>query len=522
MTPRAFLLRSVPWLLLAAAPLAAQEPTAALAAPAGVRLTLDEALARAEGASEAVGIARAGARRARGDERATRSGYLPQLSGSASYTRTLATQFSGFAAEGADSAAGPVGPCNGFRPDPTLPDAQRLAELERAVDCSVNGSPFGGANIPFGQRNTWNFGLALTQTLFDARLNANARAAAATRRSAEIGIDVERAQMVLDVASAYYDAALADRLLQIAESTLAQTERTLRDVTLAKEVGTQPEFDRLRAQVARDNQRPAVIQRRTQRDLAYVRLRQLLDLPQGTALQLATALEEADVEGMPLPSLVAALAGDADTLGGARAVVRQSTEQLAAREAQLAAAGAERLPVLSAGSDYARIGFGNEFFPAFRDFVDDWTVNVRLRVPLFTGGRISGQRLAARANRDDAALRLKQAEERAERDALTVAATREAAVATWSASAGTVAQAQRAYEIAELRFREGLSTQTELADARIQLEQARATRAQAARDLLVARLRESLLPYLPLGTADAVAGGASASVAQAGPTAPSQ
>ena len=37
--------------------------------------------------------------------------------------------------------------------------------------------------------------------------------------------------------------------------------------------------------------------------------------------------------------------------------------------------------------------------------------------------------------------------------------------AAWEATAGTVQQAVRAYEIAELRYREGVSTQLELADA---------------------------------------------------------
>ena len=63
-------------------------------------------------------------------------------------------------------------------------------------------------------------------------------------------------------------------------------------------------------------------------------------------------------------------------------------------------------------------------------------------------------------------------------------------------------QAARAYEIAEVRFREGVSTQTELSDSRIGLAQARANEAQAARDLLVARLREALLPWLPLGAGE--------------------
>ncbi len=55
-----------------------------------------------------------------------------------------------------------------------------------------------------------------------------------------------------------------------------------------------------------------------------------------------------------------------------------------------------------------------------------------------------------------------------------------------------------AYEIAELRYREGLSTQLELSDARLLLQQAQANRAQAARDVQVARVRLALLPDLPL------------------------
>ena len=73
-----------------------------------------------------------------------------------------------------------------------------------------------------------------------------------------------------------------------------------------------------------------------------------------------------------------------------------------------------------------------------------------------------------------------------------------AADAAWKASAGTVTQARRAYDIAELRYREGISTQLELADSRLALESAELNRAQAARDVQVARARLALLPNLPL------------------------
>jgi outer membrane protein TolC len=74
----------------------------------------------------------------------------------------------------------------------------------------------------------------------------------------------------------------------------------------------------------------------------------------------------------------------------------------------------------------------------------------------------------------------------------------QSARATWDSTAGTVEQARRAYEIAELRYKEGISTQLELSDSRLLLEQAEANRAQAARDLQVARVKLALLPDLPL------------------------
>jgi outer membrane protein len=70
--------------------------------------------------------------------------------------------------------------------------------------------------------------------------------------------------------------------------------------------------------------------------------------------------------------------------------------------------------------------------------------------------------------------------------------------AAWQASLGTAEQASRAYSIAEVRYREGISTQLELNDARILLEQAVANRALAARNLQVARVKLELLPDLPL------------------------
>src|SRR4051812_6351746 len=87
---------------------------------AGRALTLEEALEIAEKRSETVGIARAGLARAEGERQQARSAYFPQLSGSASYQRTIESQFSALSS-GTDTTTAPAPVCDRFVPQPGLP-----------------------------------------------------------------------------------------------------------------------------------------------------------------------------------------------------------------------------------------------------------------------------------------------------------------------------------------------------------------------------------------------------------------
>ena len=489
--------------LAVAAPAAAQNPpvTAPTATVTGARpLTLTEAIAIAEQQSEAIGIARAAVTRARGEVYRARSQYMPQLSGTARYSRTLASEFEnlGGGAPPPDPTAPPVppGPCDAYILDPSSTPEERIAGLEDAFRCSTGSSPFAAfGDLPFGQKNQYNLGLDVSQPLFaGGRITAANEIARAGRRVADIELASSRAQLRLDVTEAYFDAALTDRLVQIAESSLVQTETVFRQTKLARSVGDKSEFDLLRAQVTRDNQRPLVIQRRAQRDLAYLRLRQLLNLPYEQTVQLATDLGDA----RSLDLAVADLPGP-DTAAMARVTVRQAEEAVEVQEGLLRIQRAQRLPAVSLSSQLGRVAYPSTGLPGWSEFRQNWSVGIGLSLPIFTGGRIRGDELVARANLDEARLRLQQTTEFAALDARSSLAALAEAEAAWEASAGTAEQAARAYGIAEVRYREGISTQVELSESRILLQQAQANRALAARDLQVARVRLALLRDLPLG-----------------------
>lgn len=244
-------------------------------------MSLDDALALAAATSENAAIAQAGVQRARANVARTESQAKPQLNGSASYQRTLASQFEGF---GGGPAQEIPPECTGpFAPDPNLPLEQRVALLEKRLACPPGGG-FGDVDfgeLGFGAANTWNLGLAFNWTFFTGgRIAAQVRAAEELEDVAESNVAAIDAQTRLDVIGAYFDAQFASELVDIAEASLANAEETLRITTLRANEGAQAEFDVLQARVTRDNQRPLLIQRQTQHELAFDRLRALLDLPE--------------------------------------------------------------------------------------------------------------------------------------------------------------------------------------------------------------------------------------------------
>ena len=131
-------------------------------------------------------------------------------------------------------------------------------------------------------------------------------------------------------------------------------------------------------------------------------------------------------------------------------------------------------------------------------FHPNFYVGAQLTVPLFGFGRAYGENLTAKSVQHQAEAGFSLTERGALADTRNAQLTLATAEAQWRATAGTVEVAQRTYDIASVRFEEGVSTQSELADARILLQQAQANRAQAARDLQLARIRLALLPALPL------------------------
>ena len=521
------------WLLSVVIPIPARAQTREAAAVPSGPLTLEQVLSLAEPRSEGISIAAAAVRRAEADQIRARSGRLPQLSAAASYDRSLASEFDNvFNTGGTGSTCPPLA----LNPQAAL-DA-RVAEIERAIDCGAVGGGFGSSidglqNLPFGRRNTWRASLSFSQSLWSGGRNgAQISLAGVGREFAQLGLTTARAQLLYEVTQAYYDAVLSDQLVNIAAATLEQAGATLRQVEAGLNAGTQPEFEVLRARVNRDTQQPVLIRQRVNRALAYLRLKRLLDLPAEADLQLADALSDENLP--PPPVFVERVSAVENTLRSSdtpsltvgtlslpeRVAIEQASATVRTREASLKLTEAQRMPAVSFNSNYARIAYpDNVLVPSFDR--SNWTVGVSMSVPILTGGRQRGDEIVAREDLEQSRLQQKQAEELAALDTRSAWAELLAARAAWESTAGTVQQADRAYQIADVRYQSGVSTQLELSDARVQRQQAGANRALAARDLQVARARVALLPDLPIGNALPATGG-NPIIQQPAPSLPAQ
>ncbi len=484
-------------------------PGAAQATTSAPRtLTLDDAFRLAEPSSDDVRIAQNAVVRSKGQYYQARSTVLPQVTASANYQRQLQNQFNAII----DRFAPP--------PDPNAPPDTTL-------------QPFNPISVLFASPNTITLGIQASQPLFlDNRFGLAGRVAKANEDVARYGLRTARAQLRYDIASAYFDAVIAEKLLQIADSSLAQNERTFRQTTLQRQVGTVAEYDLLRSRVARDAQRPLLIQAQQNRDVALLRLKQLLNLPLTEPLVLATPVQDADMDRVlaasrldndTRPSAGSGLSGTAataptltprDTAAESRAAVQQAVANVEVLKGTLENAQLQRMPSLTLSTNYQRFAYPTnaQIVPrTLADFYPAWTVALGFSVPVWTSGRIKGDEMVARANLADGQARLNQGKRAAALDVQLALKSLEQAEANWLASRGTEEQADKALRIAEVRYSNGISTQLELADIRNLLIQSQANTLTSAKDLQLARLRMTLLRDLPLG-----AGGGTASAAGGG------
>jgi outer membrane protein TolC len=464
--------------LSSAWPSGAQNQPAQVPLGATVELSLDDAVRRAVGQSEEVGLARAAIESADTRIAAARASGLPQLSVTAAYVRRLQSPIT----RGLEFR---ISDADRFSPDPTASIEERIRYLEQNSSNAVLTTladllSTSLQNVGFGSPHTYSANLAGSQLLYSGgRVGAAVGIARHQRDAARANYREEAADVELNVRTAYYRALLAAELESIAQAAVVQAESFLNQERLRRDAGFASDLDLLRAEVSLENLRPQLVESRNALELATLDLKRLVNVPLAAPVRLTTPLEipTATITQSPLST---------ETLVALRPAVQAAAEQVAAAQQNVRLNRAAYLPTLS-----LQVAYGGQVFPqtVFGFGGATWQPNssatVALQLPIFAfqrGADVAQAQVQVR----QAQLQSLQLAESVQLQYQQALGERERARATIAARQRTVDQAQRVYDLTVLRYGQGQATQLEISDARLALLQARSNLAQALADFYIA------------------------------------
>lgn len=415
----------------------AQEPPAE---NGPVRLGVEEAVHRATTVNEDVLIARAEQARAAGLVKEVRSDALPQIDANFGYTRNI----------------------------------------QRPVIFFDSGE--GVQQIQIGNANDYSFGLGLRQTLFDFSLGPARRAARLSRSATAALVEAARNDVALRTREGYYGVLLAQALVDVQQQALEQARARLEQVREFYEAGTASEFDLLTARVEVDNTRPDLIDARNQLELTRNRLKRTVGIPLDRPLELTDDFPAPEDSLPPEKAYVSEAFRQREDLRG-------QAVRVDLQEANLTSQERSALPTVEFNAGLSRRASSSDLVPPEEDFSQTMTAGLAFSVPLFDGRERAGriQQASAELNREE--YRLRQLRENIRLEVQQSYQELQAARERIEATSATVDRAERALEIAQTRFENGLSTQVELNDAELAVTRARTNQARALHDYAVASAR---------------------------------
>lgn len=420
-------------LILAVSAAAPPEDTAPL------RLTLDQARARAVEASARLGQLRALEQSSEAGLRGARAGRLPQLDLTAGYTRQSHVPEFSVVLPGAGVL-------------PVFPD------------------------IP----DNWRARAALGLPLYTGgRLTAAIEAARRQLEASGKDTEAARADLRLETAVAFWVLVNGRESVRVLSEGLAAYDQHLQDAKNRVEQGLAATNELLAVQVERDRAELQRLQAQSAARAAEANLQRLLDLPATTGIE--------PVPGEPVASPPAP---DREALARAALLARPELEAVRARqqaaEAAVRVQRAARLPqaTLFGGFDYARPN--PRILPQTDSWNDTWSVGLSVGFTAFDGGRTSAASAQAQAQAEAVRQQALDLERRVRLEVAQRVLDVETAAAARGVAQQGLASARENVRVARDRFREGLIPSSELLDAETNLLRAGLSLTEAENGLRLA------------------------------------
>ncbi|MEL6184039.1 MAG: TolC family protein, partial [Myxococcota bacterium] len=364
---------------------------------------------------------------------------------------------------------------------------------------------------PFLVENTFRAGLSASQLIYSGSAFAALRGAEATTKSANATYERTSGQAVEGVTTAYYGVQLARANESVIAKSTERARRTVEEVQKRQREGVVPRFDVLSAEVELANRETDLLNVRNNARAAENALAFNLGIPVDVEIVLTDVL---DVQGVPSAPRVdeavkIALAERPDLEAARQNIdVRRAFEDVTFSrylpEIRLVA----DLTVVGNVPDNREVVFANpstdpnallsnnpfSFSSEERGFFDEsywgtnFTAGLTLTWNLFEGFATAAQQAEDELETQRARIQAEQLENAIRRDVLQLARDVASALERLQVQTRNVERAELNYRHAELREKEGVTTQLQLREASDQLDQSRFNRLQAIHDYLVANV----------------------------------
>ena len=338
----------------------------------------------------------------------------------------------------------------------------------------------GVQSFQVGDRDNYEYQVRVSQPIYKGGAIATAwRAARLFSYLSDENVRAKVEGVIFEVANAYYDAVLAAHLIQVQEAALRAAQAHLHNVESRRRHGVATEYDALRARVDVSNFQAALIEQRNQRDLARSRLFRALGVSRQSKVELSTDLSYLEVAPTFSEAVRTAFCNRPD--------LYQATLNVDLQRESLREAHARYLPSLDAYY-WHRWAKPDPHESSNIEWDRQWQAGLDLSWGLFDGlareGRIIQQRALLRKQQ----ILLSDTEEQALLEISNALFEIQNARELVDSQRLNLERADRALELVQAGYREGVNTEVEVLDATAALTQARGLYYTALHRHTVARI----------------------------------
>ena len=355
---------------------------------------------------------------------------------------------------------------------------QRVIQKQTMSMDMGTGEPM---TIRVGSDNSFNGGIALGMAVVNAQLWESLKVSALDVELAVEQARSSRIDMVEQVTKAYYGILLAKQSHELYQRVYDNAVENNKIVKKRFEVGQVSEYDLITSNVSVQNSLPNVIEAEYTVTLALWQLKALLgiDLQKeidvlGSLMDYVSALDK----GYELSQL------DLEN----NSTLKQLDMQEKMLEHALKITKLANVPSLSVNAAYLYTALGNDgkFFvkTAWNPYA---YAGLQLNIPIFAGGKRRAATREASLNLSNLQLQRENAERQLRVGIVQYLNNMQSSVKKYHASAATVDQAQRGYDIAVKRYDVGRGTLVDIDNSQVALIQSELSRNQAIYNFLTAK-----------------------------------